>query len=98
MKNTKKVSLLVILVIFCSVFVSLKLTEDESITAVENIPVVAKALPPPQEDILDIASFGTNSAELGQWDLNYGEARKVQIVGTIAYVASYLGGLVILDI
>ena len=70
---------------------------NENITK-GNISKNAKDSDIPIGDLFEANAFGTATSELGQWDSNNGEARKVQIVGTLAYVASYYGGLIIIDI
>ncbi|MCK5157964.1 MAG: hypothetical protein KAR08_02310, partial [Candidatus Heimdallarchaeota archaeon] len=93
--NFRKVYVSVIILILTMVFIPKynQLTITNTTNHLSSITAQGK----PPVNPITIESV-TDTTLLGEWDENYGQPQDVEVVDNIAYVASYFGGLVTMNV
>ncbi len=94
MKNSR-LSLILIAFLMVSILIPLNSNKKNIEENTVIIPTISEVNDKPGGGIT--ATY-VDTTLLGQWDENYGQAQDVVVLGDIAYVASYWGGIVTLDI
>ena len=93
--NFKKVYVSVMILILAIIFVPNynQVTNANTTNQLSSISAQGK----PSVNPITIESV-TDTTLLGEWDENYGQPQDVEVVDDIAYIASYYGGLVTMNV